>query len=209
VDKAKKLLAMCEKKLGTFLKTAKLLLHNPAYEKRVHVVLGNQASDADSIISALCHAYFEHAKSPSADVSYIPVASIPRSDIHFRREVQLLLQMIDLSLDDLICLEEVPMQQLLDSGNLEISLTDHNVLDTKLHDVFATSVKCIIDHHSDGDEYPWVSNASRNIAFDSGKAQVGSACTLIAENFLHLSDDDAQVLDGELATLLLAVITLE
>ena len=55
----------------------------------LHVVLGNEAADADSLISTLCHAYFKQSCC-SDDELFVPAAGIPREDLVLRRDVQLL-----------------------------------------------------------------------------------------------------------------------
>ena len=203
---------MASRKLNSFLKAAKIAATSLSSHNIIHIVLGNQASDADSIISSLCHAYFAQQRNNSANISYVPAICIPRAEIHFRREVKLLLELVDLDLDDLICLEEIPVDCIQKKGILEVSLTDHNVLDQKLEELMSSSIKSIIDHHCDCGMYPWVTGLDRNVAFDvaRAKASVGSACTLVAENYLQARDGSEGVeLDANVAILLMAVILLE
>lgn len=69
----------------------------------------------------------------------------------------------------------------------------------------------IVDHHMDLEEHPSVQGASRDIAFEvhdgSGKALVGSCCTIVAERMLEqaptsLSSDIARLLLGVVSTLM-------
>ena len=60
----------------------------------IHLVLGNEAGDADSIISSLSLAY---VNGRSSDFLNVPLVSIQRSDLPLRRDVVYLLDMADVS----------------------------------------------------------------------------------------------------------------
>lgn len=71
--------------------------------KKITICIGNEASDADSIVSSLCLAYLkqqQHAAAHSAageeeeDKAFVPVVSVPRSILKLRRETQLLLRSV-------------------------------------------------------------------------------------------------------------------
>lgn len=76
------------------------------YPRRIHIVLGNEAADADSLISTLCYAFLkQHTQHTSGKkkrngdgnedgeeeegVLFIPVAGVPRDELPLRRDVQL------------------------------------------------------------------------------------------------------------------------
>lgn len=176
----------------------------------VHVLIGNQACDADSMISVICYAYLKDSlvKNQNRDPHqiYLPIMAISRQDIHYRREVQILLELVDLNWNDLICLDEFPMEQVQRESSLSFTLMDHNYMSSHLHSSYSSHVSEIIDHHVDQGYYPSVQGHDRLIAFNNqnGKAEVGSSCTLVAERLLQ-----SDLLDADLATLLLGVITLE
>ena len=59
-----------------------------------HLFVGNEAADADSIVSSLCYAYHNYqlnTRSPTMDRttedSFIPIVSIKRNELHLRRDV--------------------------------------------------------------------------------------------------------------------------
>jgi exopolyphosphatase len=121
----------------------------------------------------------------------------------FRSEVKLLLQKVHVDINDLMCTEDVPLLSMHEKGILQLSLVDHNLLDPRFEKL-SSCVAEILDHHTENNQYPWVTGAKRNIAFDSatGKALVGSTCTLVAERFadvLHLEPDVATILQGVIA----------
>ncbi len=188
--------------VSTFLKGSKRVLTEPIVEK-VAVVLGNQASDADSIISSLCYAKFLQDRHQR---THLPLTCMSRRDLVFRREVQLLLNTVKVDLGDLVCIEDVPLQKLFDANCLSIVLSDHNELDHTLSS-FSESVVEIIDHHADNGMYQWVKPDKRNIAFDkhTSKALVGSTCTLVAEKYF----ESLVPMCAEVATLLMGVIALD
>ena len=68
----------------------------------VHVCLGNEAADADSLVSTLCYAYLKNnlmsvpadtcsgsSSGDGSDVIFLPAAGISRADLTLRRDVQL------------------------------------------------------------------------------------------------------------------------
>ena len=195
---------------------------------RVTICIGNEAADADSIISALCLAYLRQSTSTAIPArSFIPLVSAPRSELALRRETELLLQSAHLELSDLVCLEEVNLANLRAQGRLDaILLVDHNSLSSKVADLLVATagpagegasaadvgslVEEIFDHHQDARLYPHVTER-RHIAYDAAtkKATAGSTCTLIYEEFLRQEPEGLGLLDAPLATLLLGVICLD
>ena len=177
-------------------------------------VLGNEAADADSIISSLTYAKLKQWETGnSVRKPIFPIVSIKRGDIHLRRDVELLLREIDLTLSDLICLDECNMANFANGCNLDLVLVDHNVLSKEVSKLLGPSaqhesiVKEILDHHEDCDAYKTAT--VRDIAYDSNTKSplVASTCTLIAERFLQPLNTDALTLD--IATLLIAVIAVD
>jgi inorganic pyrophosphatase/exopolyphosphatase len=134
------------------------------------------------------------------------------------------LQKVNLSVSDLICFDELNLQELLARKQLQLTLSDHNALAADLEDQYGPAVVEIIDHHVDRGYYPWVqqANGARHIAFDK-KPTASSTCTLIAEAFFlqqsFLSpdtdtDDNSSatqllLLNEDISTLLLAVIAVD
>ena len=93
-------------------------------------VLGNEAADADSIISSLTYAKLKRWQTGNTSVrkQILPIVSIKRGDIHLRRDVELLLKEVDLNLSDLICLDECNITNAADEGKIDLVLVDHNVI---------------------------------------------------------------------------------
>jgi inorganic pyrophosphatase/exopolyphosphatase len=197
--------------LKRFLKQSKDFLNNLSQISlpyKVHVCIGNQACDADSMISSICYAYYKEltaTESAQPRTQYLPIMAIMRNDIQFRREVKIILDLLQISFDDLICFDECPLNE-FNQEDLSLTLMDHNYLSLLLHSSYSTRVTEIIDHHADQGYYPSVQGSDRFIAFNTeiGKADVGSACTLVAERF-----SQANLLDPQVATLLLGVISVE
>jgi inorganic pyrophosphatase/exopolyphosphatase len=185
--------------LRVFLRNARSALSRG----KVRIVIGNEASDVDSIVSSLCAAYLKNNQvilqadsmsSISTDTNYVPVVFVPRSILKLRREAQILLQYVGVDLEDLICLDEIDITTLSERNNLQsLILTDHNSCSRGLVSRFpggenetSTLVEMILDHHKDtGDHKKYLGNKDsvRRIAFDdvNNKATAGSACTLVAE----------------------------
>ena len=207
--------------------------------QKVRITIGNEAGDADSIVSALVHGYvlgLEDAllkNKTTEETAYMCAAlvGVPRADLPLRRETTLLLEMAGVDLDQLLCIDSPPSVASLlapstdghsSAGGakpLSISLVDHNRIRSSLRHLDDHVVE-ILDHHEDEghhtDAVPKGSGA-RNVAFRGRDALVGSTCTLVAERMLQVADpivsggdkDDAATLDPSASLVLLGVILLD
>jgi len=187
---------------------------------RVRVFMGNEAADADSIVSSLTLGYAESMKPSKAPSELmVPVVSAPRADLSLRRDVVILLDIAGINPENLLYIDdEIVVDRLLSppvSGKEDprsITLTDHNRIRSSLRDL-APLVTEIVDHHEDSGHHSSVTVESgrRSIAFDGGKATVASTCTLVTE--LLLDDQspggNGNKIDGSLGLLLLGVILLD
>ncbi|KAG5177284.1 hypothetical protein JKP88DRAFT_189237 [Tribonema minus] len=176
--------------------------------------MGNEAADADSIVSSLCLAYHKDAcraadaTDAAADRNplYVPVISVPRGDLPLRQDAVLLLSRAGVGTDDMVFSDEVDLQGMHSSGRLCLTLTDHNALSSGLASLDSAVLE-IVDHHSDLGQHSHVSGAARDIAFADGSPKVGSACTLIAERLLKSAPPDA--VTPQIAMLLMGVIAVD
>jgi len=166
-----------------------------------HVVFGNEAGDADSIISALSLAFVDSVcyKAPKT-----PIVSIPRADLCLRRETVLLLELANVEVDKLHFMDD-PI--VLDSVK-DITLVDHNRLTIEKDSMEDVQVVEILDHHYDEGCHTQVQGDLRNVAFQNDKALVASTCTLVAER-LFASDTAKPPYDSHLSIALLGVILLD
>lgn len=185
-------------------------------------VIGNEAGDADSIISSLTYAFLKNFLSLDDEVQpkiaklrmpVFPIISVRRDEAHLRRDVELLLAEVGLQLSDLICVDECHISRLASDNKLDLILVDHNKLASSVSAQFGERehrddmIKEILDHHEDGRFH--LSASVREIAFDSEKMKPGvaSTCTIVAEKFLE--PQNIKALTSDIATLLIAVITLD
>ncbi|KAL3771641.1 hypothetical protein ACHAW5_007343 [Stephanodiscus triporus] len=182
-----------------------------------HVVLGNDAGDADSIISAITLAYIESRHSTGLG-NATPIVSIPKDEFtHERPETNLLFQLAGLKdnvTEILLFIED--LRDILDEdmrgGGLlsrSVSLVDHNTLNDPLltfqENIIVTE---ILDHHEDEHKYEETcSGDHRIIAFDNGHVLVASTTTLVAER-LRLEKYPIPY-PASIGTLLLGVILLD
>ena len=220
---------MTSKPLKTYLQALAKFKRNEPHA----IVIGNEAADADSIVSSLTYAFLRQWQSAQPAVSsssslvpplclpVVPVTSISRGQMYLRRDVQLLLKEADLDLTDLIAFDEYVGDGTSSGGDRQLPrdvvLVDHNLvanvlcgvleLDTDRQEA-AGIVKEIVDHHKDEGRY-MRSAVVRDIAYDavSGKAEVASTCTLVAERYLDAAN--AAALTEDIATLLVAVIAVD
>lgn len=201
---------------------------------RCAMVIGNEAADCDSCVSALVWAF--HRSVADAEVPVFPIVSCASEDLVLRREFTLLLSKslelagaggdIDPTADQspLICVDSVArampwLEPMSREGRLALTLTDHNQLCAELSPLGQGVVE-IVDHHFDVGAYPGVVGERRAIAYDATEGRgIGSACTLVAEAVLNGSaargaavDDDAVGRRGpsvDVAILLLGTILLD
>ena len=182
-----------------------------------HVVLGNDAGDADSIISAITLAYIESMNS-SGHHSATPIVSISKDTFsHERPETNLLFQLAGIKdniAEKLLFIEDLIqiLQENLKGGlypSPSVSLVDHNTLNDALlrfqDDLVVTE---ILDHHEDEHKYEETCFGDRRIiAFDNGHVLVASTTTLVAER-LRLQKNPHPY-PASIGTLLLGVILLD
>lgn len=216
--------------IGSFLRNSRQLLNdNLSHLKEVSICIGNEAADADSIISSICYAYHKKRGSIVLNSSheYIPIVNIDRKELCLRRDVEILLHKVNLSLSDLICIDEMASSCLFGltsnqssevSSNPQVILLDHNTMSSKFKSLMdhleinaSSSVVEILDHHVDGNLYlESCSGDQRNIAFINGIATVGSTCTLVFEHIMKSESSSMKLTEEEdLSILLLGVIALD
>lgn len=161
----------------------------------LHVVMGNEACDMDSMVSALTFAYFL-SKSLDCKRIPVPVLNIPRAEFPLRSDSIFLLRESGLSQDYLLFRDEVDLHGLHKNKQLTLTLVDHNVLpsaDSELED----AVVEVIDHHLL--QRP---SSSCPITVEP----VGSCTTLVTE---RIAQKSPAVLDQQVAQLLYGTIILD
>jgi len=174
-----------------------------------HLVIGNEAGDADSIISAIGLAYVESVGKPESDSAGLktPIVSIPKEDLKSQRpETVLLMELAGIShaVDHLFFVNSDIVTH--PETEMDVTLVDHNRLGEDLVNMPWKVVE-ILDHHRDEGQYlDTCSGESRNIAFADGQAQVASASTLVVE---RLRDFCQEPYPSSLSTLLLGAILLD
>ena len=198
----------------SFLRNLKVSLTSETLSTNsfINFVIGNEAADADSIVSALCYSYLKNRINlieTSKNFGFVPVVCVNREDLRLRGDVSLLLNMVGIDLMDIFCKDDSVIANYDPSKDFNMVLVDHNSISPSCSlSRFEQYVNEIIDHHSDARKLSWVQGNYRNIAFDevNGVATVGSSCTIIAEKYLESNNP---LLDIDIATILLAVIDID
>lgn len=161
------------------------------------MVMGNEACDLDSTVSALALAYFLAQTSPAPKAAFVPVLNIPRADFALRTETTFLLRDRGIPAASLIFRDEIDLGGLHHAGLLSLTLVDHHVLpgaDAALEE----AVVEVLDH--------------RPLERDRGPPcqvtvePVGSCATLVTERILQ---GPPGVLDRTTAALLHGTILLD
>ncbi|XP_059206614.1 exopolyphosphatase PRUNE1-like isoform X2 [Centropristis striata] len=147
--------------------------------QRVHVVMGNESCDLDSIVSSLAMAYFlSRSSSGLRGASLVlPVLNVPRSLFPLRRDAVLLLTESGVATETLVFRDEVDLHRLHGDGRLALTLVDAQSGDAVLQ---AAAVD-VIDHVE----------------------TVASCVTLVTERILSRAPE---ILDRQLALLLYGVM---
>jgi inorganic pyrophosphatase/exopolyphosphatase len=206
------------------LERAKSSLRSPG-QPPLHLLIGNEAADADSLVATLAHAcYLASTAPPGAPAELlVPVLACPRAGLPLRREASVILakwlgagaaEALGLFADELGGLAPPPAAAL--------TLLDHNSLRGPLAALqWGPCVRAILDHHVDEGAHAHVAGRARAIDFDAAAQRgVGSTCSLVALNLLGAAAEEAaaggqgrgssgSVLDAPLAEALLSVIALD
>ncbi|KAM6039552.1 exopolyphosphatase PRUNE1 isoform 2-T2 [Chlamydotis macqueenii] len=165
--------------------------------QEIHVVMGNEACDLDSTVSALALAYFLAKASPAPKAAFIPVLNIPRADFALRTETTFLLRKQGIPTASLIFRDEIDLGGLHRAGLLSLTLVDHHVLpgaDAALEE----AVVEVLDHRPlERDQAPGCQVTAE---------PVGSCATLVTE---RIAQGPPGVLDGPTAALLHGTILLD
>ncbi|XP_037681963.1 exopolyphosphatase PRUNE1 isoform X1 [Choloepus didactylus] len=162
----------------------------------LHVVLGNEACDLDSMVSALTLAFYL-AKTTEADKVFVPVLNIKRSELPLRSDNVFFLQKVHIPESVLIFRDEIDLHALHQAGQVTLILVDHHVLpksDTALEEAVAE----VLDHRPIEQRHCPPCHVSVEL--------VGSCATLVAERILQ---EAPEILDRQTAALLHGTIILD
>nr|XP_020653778.1 protein prune homolog isoform X4 [Pogona vitticeps] len=165
--------------------------------QKVHVVLGNEACDLDSMVSALALACFFAKTSWEAKAAFIPVLNIPRLDFPLRTESTFLLKEQQIPESSLVFRDEIDLHALHQAGLLSLTLVDHHVLPSRDR-ALEEAVTEVIDHRP--------LELQRGPSCPVTAELVGSCATLVTERILQ---HPTQVLDRQTAALLHGTIVLD
>jgi len=164
----------------------------------VCVVLGNEACDLDSAVSALVYAQFlASCKKYGANTLHIPVLNIHCEDLPLKTEVTHFLAQLGISADHLIFRNDINLMSLKMKNKLKLVLVDHNILNSSDSNLDSSVIE-IIDHHQL--EHPASDKITMVIE------PVGSCCTLVSSLILEQAPD---FLKADSTTLLMGTIVLD
>ncbi|XP_038828400.1 exopolyphosphatase PRUNE1-like [Salvelinus namaycush] len=163
----------------------------------IHVILGNEACDLDSMVSSLAFAYFLSKTSGSSGKTVVPVLNIPRAEFHLRSDNVFLLKESGVPPEALVFRDEVDLAGLHRAKRLMLTLVDHNVLPSADIDLEEAVVEVIDHHHLE---------RTPSISCSVTVETVGSCATLVTEHIHHKAPE---VLDRQVAQLLYGAIVLD
>ncbi|XP_053653271.2 exopolyphosphatase PRUNE1 isoform X2 [Cherax quadricarinatus] len=163
---------------------------------RLHVVLGNEACDLDSAVSALVYAFLLYSLRKDSTEVVLPVLNIPKRDYPLKTEVVFWLEKHNILPEMLFFRDEVDLQHQRETGELQLTLVDHHQL-APSDSFLDASVVFILDHRK-LERHP----QSGGIVVE----MVGSCCTLVTEQVLARNP---ALLDSVTASLLYGTIILD
>ncbi|MBL6989139.1 MAG: DHH family phosphoesterase [Bacteriovoracaceae bacterium] len=180
--------------LNNYFKKVK---NNLDLTKPVTVVLGNEASDLDSMASSVIFA--NHLAEINEDDSrtYLQVMNIPRVDFKLRTEAVFVFNEGGVNLDNLLFLDDIDMEKLASNNDVQLVLVDHNKVGATW-EAFGKNVDTIIDHHAD--ENAHLGAKTRIIE------PVGSAISLVAREVMA---KNPMMLDSKIAKFVMGTILLD
>ncbi|RLV63220.1 hypothetical protein DV515_00018492, partial [Chloebia gouldiae] len=167
-------------------------------QREIHVVMGNEACDLDSAVSALALAYFLAQTSPAPKAAFVPVLNIPRADFALRTETTFLLRDRGIPAASLVFRDEIDLGGLHHAGLLSLTLVDHHVLPGSADAALEEAVVEVVDHRP--------LERDRVAPCRVTVEPVGSCATLVTERILQ---GPPGVLDATTAALLHATILLD
>ncbi|XP_077384361.1 exopolyphosphatase PRUNE1 isoform X2 [Festucalex cinctus] len=162
----------------------------------LHVVLGNEACDLDSMVCSLAYAYFLSKTRGDDDDSApsVPLLNIRREELPLHSDNVFLLRQAGLSSDSLLFRDQLDLAALQRAGRLRLTLVDHNVLASSDGDLEGAVVE-VIDHHA----LERAASPPCPVTVET----VGSCATLVTERLIQKAP---HILDCQLAHLLYATI---
>ncbi|XP_051013652.1 exopolyphosphatase PRUNE1 [Acomys russatus] len=179
--------------METYLLDCRAAVQEP---RPLHVVLGNEACDLDSMVSALALAFYL-TKTSETEELFIPVLNIKRAELPLRGDNVFFLQEVQIPESALIFRDEIDLHALHQAGHLTLTLVDHHVLprsDAALEEAVAE----VLDHRPIEQKYCPPCHVSVEL--------VGSCATLVAERILQGAPE---ILDRQTAALLHGTIILD
>ncbi|KAK3912253.1 Exopolyphosphatase PRUNE1 [Frankliniella fusca] len=163
----------------------------------IHIIMGNESCDLDSVVSALCLGLLQDGP----DKIVIPLLNIPYDEFALRTEVTFLLRKNDIPVQLLVFRDQIDLAALCASGRLRLTLVDHHVLPERDRALTA-AVEAVLDHR------PLDEAASRALpaAAHRDVRIVGSCASLVAERILEQAP---QLLDAQVAQLIRGTVLLD
>lgn len=140
----------------------------------VHIVMGNEAADLDTMVSSIVYAFFRMSQVQigSRDL-FVPILNLNREELDLRPEARTVFTGAGIDTSNLLFIDQVDLSVFVQSNALNCILVDHNRLSEKQTHL-QPCVCEVVDHHVDEGMYGQQTLHRRLIE------PVGSTCTLVA-----------------------------
>jgi len=159
--------------VNLFVSKARLMFNELSKHK---IVIGNQAADIDSIVSAICMSFYltNTNNNENKSAEFIPVINSSRQILKSKRECMYLLDYFSIDFNDLVFINDFNESN---KQVVDVTLVDHNELDDQERlNGFESLCTRVIDHHLDKNNFL---NATPRLI----NTQVGSNASLVANLF--------------------------
>ncbi|KAK9869473.1 hypothetical protein WA026_003228 [Henosepilachna vigintioctopunctata] len=194
--------------LQNFLKECRLALNRWKTLQEIHIVIGNESCDLDSMVSSLAYGFLlfktlnmEYSK----DKAVFPVLNVPRSQFHLRLEHCYLLNKVGIKLETLIFRPELNFEEIIEhfslsNKSIKTYLVDHHVT-VDNEDILNETVCKIFDHRPVVENHCWT---KENVQMRIN--HVGSCSTIIGDEIFTKGED---IWNKDLAYLIYSTIVLD
>lgn len=161
----------------------------------MHITIGNDSCDLDSIACAISHAYF--LANQTSGITSLPVLQCSSADFALRADAVWLFDQLKLDPSRLLYSDGV-LEMLKAVRKVTVTMVDHAIPTGLLCALPNMEVVQVIDHHN---ATPLVGDSCHNVI-----EPVGSCATLVTEKILR---DGKCIIPSTIATLLLGAILLD
>uniref|UniRef100_A0A1B6E685 DHHA2 domain-containing protein n=1 Tax=Clastoptera arizonana TaxID=38151 RepID=A0A1B6E685_9HEMI len=185
--------------MNSFLLETKKSLDKLSTFKKVKIILGNESCDLDSTVSSVVYSFLLSHLLKTSQTIIIPVINVRENDFKIKTEVIYFCEDCGIDSKNFIFRDQINLNNLKNSGVLELVLIDHHTLVADNEELRSTVTE-VIDHRPRDPTSHFRDDAIICIE------NVGSCATIIAR---HIFETDPSIMNPNIAKLLYGTIVLD